>query len=153
MRLRKLISDMEEENSQLAHMKLSLEESCEQVTSSVLTMYICKLGQRDKTFFLFLQGELEHLGQVQWPEAAERADLQAGWTVGFWNAGKALTDLSTTLRFLRTQIKRGFLFQCLSLCILLYHVLYPFVFVFVCVGAGPRREGLGGGDRVGGEPS
>lgn len=65
MRLRKLISDMEEENSQLAHMKLSLEESCEQVTSSVLTMYICKLGQRGKTFFLFLQGELEHLGQVQ----------------------------------------------------------------------------------------
>lgn len=35
LRLRKLISDMEEENSQLAYMKLSLEESCEQVTLSV----------------------------------------------------------------------------------------------------------------------
>lgn len=37
MRLRKLISDVEEENSQLADMKLSLEESCEQVPSSVST--------------------------------------------------------------------------------------------------------------------
>lgn len=54
MRLRKLIGDMEEENSQLAHMKLSLEESCEQVTSSVLTMSqcCCKLEQRGKTFYL-----------------------------------------------------------------------------------------------------
>lgn len=67
MRLRKLIGDMEEENSQLAHMKLSLEESCEQVTSSVLTMSqcCCMLEQRGKTFYLRLQGELEHLGQVQ----------------------------------------------------------------------------------------
>lgn len=32
MLLRKLISDVEEENSRLANMKLSLEESCEQVT-------------------------------------------------------------------------------------------------------------------------
>lgn len=32
MLLRKLISDVEEENGRLANMKLSLEESCEQVT-------------------------------------------------------------------------------------------------------------------------
>lgn len=34
MRLRKLISAVEEDHSQLADMKLSVEESCEQVTSS-----------------------------------------------------------------------------------------------------------------------
>lgn len=34
MVLRKLISDVEEDNSRLANMKLSLEESCEQVTKS-----------------------------------------------------------------------------------------------------------------------
>ncbi|XP_070820938.1 kinetochore protein NDC80 homolog [Chaetodon trifascialis] len=36
MLLRKLISDVEEENSRLADMKLSLEESCEQVNSNLL---------------------------------------------------------------------------------------------------------------------
>lgn len=58
MRLRKLISDMEEENSQLAHMKLSLEESCEQVTSSVLTMSQCifaSWGKEVKHFFWFFK--------------------------------------------------------------------------------------------------
>lgn len=32
MQLRKLVGDVEEENSRLTNMKLSLEESCEQVT-------------------------------------------------------------------------------------------------------------------------
>lgn len=36
MLLRKLISDVEEENSRLANVKLSLEESCEQVDSNIL---------------------------------------------------------------------------------------------------------------------
>lgn len=36
MLLRKLISDVEEENSRLANMKLSLEESCEQVTQDIV---------------------------------------------------------------------------------------------------------------------
>lgn len=36
MLLRKLISDVEEENSRLANMKLSLEESCEQVTQNIV---------------------------------------------------------------------------------------------------------------------
>lgn len=47
---------MEEENSQLAHMKLSLEESCEQVTSSVLTMShcCCMLEQRGKKKCIFV---------------------------------------------------------------------------------------------------
>ncbi|XP_034727005.1 kinetochore protein NDC80 homolog [Etheostoma cragini] len=36
MLLRKLVSDVEEENSRLANMKLSLEESCEQVNSNIL---------------------------------------------------------------------------------------------------------------------
>lgn len=36
MLLRKLISNVEEENSRLANMKLSLEESCEQVNSNIL---------------------------------------------------------------------------------------------------------------------
>ncbi|XP_035513650.1 kinetochore protein NDC80 homolog [Morone saxatilis] len=36
MLLRKLVSDVEEENSRLANMKLSLEESCEQVNSNIM---------------------------------------------------------------------------------------------------------------------
>ncbi|KAL7391452.1 hypothetical protein ABVT39_009460 [Epinephelus coioides] len=36
MLLRKLVSDVEEENARLANMKLSLEESCEQVNSNIL---------------------------------------------------------------------------------------------------------------------
>ncbi|XP_028433850.1 LOW QUALITY PROTEIN: kinetochore protein NDC80 homolog [Perca flavescens] len=36
MLLRKLVSDVEEENSRLANMKVSLEESCEQVNSNIL---------------------------------------------------------------------------------------------------------------------
>uniref|UniRef100_UPI0037E8B14C kinetochore protein NDC80 homolog n=1 Tax=Semicossyphus pulcher TaxID=241346 RepID=UPI0037E8B14C len=36
MLLRKLVSDVEEENSRLANMKLSLDESCEQVNSNIL---------------------------------------------------------------------------------------------------------------------
>lgn len=34
MLLRKLVSDVEEENSRLANVKLSLEETCEQVTET-----------------------------------------------------------------------------------------------------------------------
>ncbi|TKS78612.1 Kinetochore protein NDC80 -like protein [Collichthys lucidus] len=36
MLLRKLVSDVEEENSRLANMKLSLDESCEQVNSNIM---------------------------------------------------------------------------------------------------------------------
>ena len=36
MLLRKLVSDVEEENSRLANTNLTLEESCEQVTKSLL---------------------------------------------------------------------------------------------------------------------
>ena len=103
MLLRKLVGNVEEENSRLANMKLSLEECYEQVKTSLL---FC-----DANFFLYWRtllpkfiffpsqlsifmcmcvflGGLYHLGQVQWPEESERADLQGGWASGFWHAGK-----------------------------------------------------------------
>lgn len=54
IRLRKLICDKEEENSQLAHMKLSLEESCEQVPSSVgtITQVFFSAGGKELKHFI-----------------------------------------------------------------------------------------------------
>lgn len=78
MRLRKLISDMEEENSQLAHMKLSLEESCEQVNSNILDKsndlkqlreQICKLDEQ-------LDSGMQELDQDEkgWAEEIESVE-------------------------------------------------------------------------------
>ena len=41
-----------------------------------------------KCMLMCVQGEFLHLGQVQWHEAAERTDPQAGWTLGLWHEGK-----------------------------------------------------------------
>ncbi len=54
MLLRKLVSDVEEENSRLANMKLSLEESCEQVTNHFHYFTFSLSDHITKVFFKIL---------------------------------------------------------------------------------------------------
>ncbi|XP_078106964.1 kinetochore protein NDC80 homolog [Sander vitreus] len=75
MLLRKLVSDVEEENSRLANMKLSLEESCEQVNSNILDKsndlkqmreQIRKLDERlDSNMQVLAQEEQEWLAEKE----------------------------------------------------------------------------------------
>lgn len=69
MLLRKLISDVEEENSRLSNLKLSLDESNEQVTTMLFLLHNSSLQQYNiyfKVFYLFLPlGEFKHHGQVK----------------------------------------------------------------------------------------
>uniref|UniRef100_A0A8C9Z888 Kinetochore protein NDC80 n=1 Tax=Sander lucioperca TaxID=283035 RepID=A0A8C9Z888_SANLU len=75
MVLRKLLSDVEEENSRLANMKLSLEESCEQVNSNILDKsndlkqmreQIRKLDERlDSNMQVLAQEEQEWLAEKE----------------------------------------------------------------------------------------
>ncbi|XP_042344333.1 kinetochore protein NDC80 homolog [Plectropomus leopardus] len=78
MLLRKLVSDVEEENTRLANMKLSLEESCEQVNSNLLDKSndlkqlreeICKLDER-------LDADMQELAQEEKEWAAEKESVE-----------------------------------------------------------------------------
>ncbi|KAM4745073.1 kinetochore protein NDC80 homolog isoform 1-T1 [Anableps anableps] len=78
MLLRKLISDVEEENSRLSNLKLSLEESCEQVNSNIVDKsndlkqireQIRKLDER-------LDADMQELAQEEQDWAAEMESVE-----------------------------------------------------------------------------
>ncbi|XP_056888113.1 kinetochore protein NDC80 homolog [Takifugu flavidus] len=78
MLLRKLISDVEEENSRLANMKLSLEESCEQVNSNTMDKSndIKQLREQIRKLDERLDCEIQELAREEqgWAEEMESVE-------------------------------------------------------------------------------
>ncbi|XP_030593840.1 kinetochore protein NDC80 homolog [Archocentrus centrarchus] len=78
MLLRKLISDVEEENSRLANMKLSLEESCEQVNSNIMdkTNDLKQLREQIRKLDERLDCEIQELAREEQEWAAEMESVE-----------------------------------------------------------------------------
>uniref|UniRef100_A0A3Q0R9T2 Kinetochore protein NDC80 n=1 Tax=Amphilophus citrinellus TaxID=61819 RepID=A0A3Q0R9T2_AMPCI len=78
MLLRKLISDVEEENSRLANMRLSLEESCEQVNSNIMdkTNDLKQLREQIRKLDERLDCEIQELAREEQEWAAEMESVE-----------------------------------------------------------------------------
>ncbi|XP_005722444.1 kinetochore protein NDC80 homolog [Pundamilia nyererei] len=78
MQLRKLVGDVEEENSQLTNEKLSLEESCEQVNSSITdkTNDLKQLREQIRKLDERLEGEKQELAREEQEWAAEMESVE-----------------------------------------------------------------------------
>ncbi|KAI3372804.1 hypothetical protein L3Q82_023264, partial [Scortum barcoo] len=78
MLLRKLVSDVEEENSRLANVKLSLEESCEQVNSNILDKSndIKQLREQIRKLDERLDSDMQELAreEQEWAEEMESVE-------------------------------------------------------------------------------
>lgn len=94
MLLRKLISDVEEENSRLANMKLSLEESCEQVTDLFFALTELKL-----IFPIIIFIFVDH-----WKAVSEK--LQIIIRVCIVKVNSNTIDKSNDIKQLREQIRK-----------------------------------------------
>uniref|UniRef100_A0A3Q3CNG3 Kinetochore protein NDC80 n=1 Tax=Haplochromis burtoni TaxID=8153 RepID=A0A3Q3CNG3_HAPBU len=78
MQLRKLVGDVEEENSRLTNMKLSLEESCEQVNSIITdkTNDLKQLREQIRKLDERLEGEKQELAREEQEWAAEMESVE-----------------------------------------------------------------------------
>ncbi|KAL7391453.1 hypothetical protein ABVT39_009460 [Epinephelus coioides] len=78
MLLRKLVSDVEEENARLANMKLSLEESCEQVNSNILDKSndLKQLREQIRKLDERLDSDMQELAQEEKDWAAEKESVE-----------------------------------------------------------------------------
>ncbi|XP_029295965.1 kinetochore protein NDC80 homolog [Cottoperca gobio] len=78
MLLRKLVSDVEEENSRLANMKLSLEESSEQVNSNILDKSndLKQLREQIRKVDERLDSDMQELAQEEQDWAAEMESVE-----------------------------------------------------------------------------
>ncbi|KAG7223440.1 hypothetical protein INR49_015543 [Caranx melampygus] len=78
MLLRKLISDVEEENSRLANMNLSLEESCEQLNSNILDKSndLKQLKEQVRKLDERLESDMQELAQAEEDWAAEMESVE-----------------------------------------------------------------------------
>ncbi|MEQ2250642.1 hypothetical protein ILYODFUR_003037 [Ilyodon furcidens] len=76
--LRKLISDVEEENSRLTNLKLSLEESSEQVSSNIVDMFndLKQIREQIRKLDERLDGNMQELAREEQEWAAEVESLE-----------------------------------------------------------------------------
>ncbi|XP_037337790.2 kinetochore protein NDC80 homolog isoform X2 [Pungitius pungitius] len=83
MLLRKLVSDVEEENGRLANMKLSLEESCEQVNSNIMDKSndLKQMREQIRKVDERLDSDMQELAQEEQGWAAEVESVENHRTI------------------------------------------------------------------------